>query len=285
MSSAAPVVESAWGERVLLVENAAAQNEMAQMLGGLGYDVQIAPDSQSALQMWRSCSTEARPHLILADVKMPQDGGLELLRQVRSDDPHLPVVLVMERFSNAPLVDALRLRADDFLAKPIALAELKGVLDRALEARRNRLACEQEAARAARLQAVLETAIAVNHEINNPLATISASAQLLRHHLQLNANLDEMNRDAMNDDANTPQTPRAAATGEAPAQVATTDGATREHGDEAGDMVVMLHLLDVIIEQCERIACFNRKLNKVVNPVTRLSGGQKMLDVDGSRSQ
>ena len=277
------VAGGGWGERVLLVEaDAAAQNLLAQMLSSLGYDVRIASDGASALQLWSAGSIETRPHLILADATMP-DGGIELLRAVRAADAHFPVVLMTAFPAQAPLIDALRLRADDFLSKPFAVAELKTVLDRALDTGRKRSVCEQEEARAARLQAVLETAIAVNHEINNPLATISASAQLLRHHLQLNGGTPKEadNAEAVNA-ASEALKSRLATIDKAVTDKAVTDKA---RSDETADSAVMQHLLDVIIDQCERIACFNRKLNKIVNPVTRLAGGQKMLDVDNSRGQ
>jgi hypothetical protein len=48
------------------------------------------------------------------------------------------------------------------------------------------------------------------------------------------------------------------------------------------DIAALHHLLNVIVEQCDRIADFNRKLSRVVNPVTRSSGGQIMLDVEHS---
>ncbi|HEX8833521.1 MAG TPA: response regulator, partial [Abditibacteriaceae bacterium] len=183
--------------------------------------------------------------------------GIELLRALRADEPDLPVIVMTALSesslgaSNHMLISALRLHADDFIAKPIELDELERSLDRALRVRRQREAYEIERTHAARLQAVLETATAVNHEINNPLATISASAQLLRHHLE-------------------------------------TGRAAESEGESATASVVpdaeaLDHLLNVILDQCQRIADFNRKLTSVVNPVTRSSGGQMMLDVESSR--
>lgn len=222
-------------ERLLLVEDDADLRRLLQFsLERLGYRVDAAHDGAAALALWRAKAPTERAQAVLTDMKMPHLGGLELMRLLREDDADLPVIVLTAFSSGTALVQAIRLHADDFVPKPIEIAELQAALDRALLTRRQRRTLERERTNAARLQAVLETATAVNHEINNPLATISASAQLLR----------ASTRDC-------------------------------ESTDSA-------RLLDIIVEQCERIAAFNRKLNGVVRPVTRTSGGQLMLDVDQS---
>jgi ActR/RegA family two-component response regulator len=247
--------------------------------------------------MWQDAPPESRAELILTDVQMPGLDGIGLLRRIRADDPDMPVIVMTAFTSNAAIMHALRLHADDFVAKPIEMAELKTALDRALRARRQRLALETERTHAARLQAVLETATAVNHEINTPLAAISASAQLMRQQLaRNNANGSKLNgsgthpadslaaHDGVGSNASTHIGANGAAKAhgaEAHAANGTQDEAARNAVDI--DAAALERLLDVIIEQCDRIADFNRKLSGVVNPVTRSSGGHRMLDVDHSR--
>jgi CheY-like chemotaxis protein len=231
-------------ERLLLVEDDAnLRRHLRSSLERLGYRVDAVSDGAAALSKWRSQTPEERPQAVLTDIQMPHLGDLELIHLLRQDDAELPIIVLTTFSSGTSLVQAIRLHADDFVPKPVEVAELKAVLDRALQAKRQRTILERERTRAARLQAVLETATAVNHEINNPLATISASAQLLRSQL--------------------------------------SRAGTRDH-DEAEDADTA-RLLDILVDQCERIAAFNRKLNGVVNPVTRTSGGQLMLDVEQSR--
>jgi DNA-binding response OmpR family regulator len=268
-------------ERILVVEDDTdLQRMLAFALTHLGYQVQTAPDGLHALSMLQEAAPEERAELILTDVQMPGLDGIGLLRRVRADDPDMPVIVMTAFTSNSAIMHALRLHADDFVAKPIEMAELKTSLDRALRARRQRIALEAERTRAARLQAVLETATAVNHEINNPLAAISASAQLMRQQLdrlQLHHDgaVEEVRLDS-NADAATAN----AATANAP-QTSTQNEVT---AGTQPDLAALERLLDVIIEQCDRIADFNRKLTGVVNPVTRSSGGHRMLDVDHSLS-
>jgi DNA-binding response OmpR family regulator len=268
-------------ERILVVEDDSdLQRMLAFTLTRLGYQVQTATDGLHALQMLQESAPEQRAELILTDVQMPGLDGIELLRRVRSDDPDMPVIVMTAFTSNSAIMHALRLHADDFVAKPIEMAELKTALDRALRARRQRLALDAERTRAARLQAVLETATAVNHEINNPLAAISASAQLMRQQLERKGVREP--RPAGNVDHDGSDSANSASADLAGASLTSTQNSVTV-GTQP-DLAALERLLDVIIEQCDRIADFNRKLTGVVNPVTRSSGGHRMLDVDHSLS-
>jgi CheY-like chemotaxis protein len=271
-------------ERVLLVEDDAdSQQMLALTLGHMGYQVQTATNGHDALQKWRNAGPGRRPELVLTSLRMPDFDGLELLREVRADEPNLPVIVMTAFNSDVVLVNALRLHADEFIGKPVALDELADALNRALCARRERVACEVARTRATRLQASLEMAAAVNHAINNPLATISASAQLLRRILDgatpIGTQTDcdgcrPTRRDTQNNDQPESNPGMALANVECKSLAVTTAPVL--------DTAALHHLLNVIVEQCERIADFNRKLSRVVNPVTRTSGGQIMLDVDHS---
>ena len=272
-----------WHERILLVEDdIALQRALAVTLTGLGYNVQTALNGREALRAWQTTAPEQRPQLLLTGVEMPAPDGAQLLHLVRADDPGLPIIVMTNFSSGATLIHALRLHADDFLGKPVEITELKTALDRALSARRQRIACEAERTRAACLQAVLETATAVNHEINNPLAAISASAQLMRRQLNNNSG-------AQRQPPNTRPDEKTQAVTNSQSACDTTRSTTRscvpENPDTApdADMASLNRLLDVIIEQCERIADFNRKLTGIVNPVTCSAGGHLMLDVEHSR--
>jgi DNA-binding response OmpR family regulator len=268
-------------ERILVVEDDTdLQRMLAFTLTRLGYPGANSHRRSARAQHAAEAAPEARAELILTDVQMPGLDGIGLLRRVRADDPDMPVIVMTAFTSNSAIMHALRLHADDFVAKPIEMAELKTALDRALRARRQRLALDAERTRAARLQAVLETATAVNHEINNPLAAISASAQLMRQQLERKGVREP--RPAGNVDHDGSDSANSASADLAGASLTSTQNSVTV-GTQP-DLAALERLLDVIIEQCDRIADFNRKLTGVVNPVTRSSGGHRMLDVDHSLS-
>ena len=62
--------------------------------------------------------------LCLLDLGLPDQDGLELLQQWRQDEIHLPVLVLTARHQTRQCVEALNLRADDYLTKPFELDEL-----------------------------------------------------------------------------------------------------------------------------------------------------------------
>ncbi len=61
---------------------------------------------------------------MVLDATMPNLGGFELCRRLRSQGNRLPILLLTARTSTADRVEGLDAGADDYLPKPFALAEL-----------------------------------------------------------------------------------------------------------------------------------------------------------------
>ncbi len=121
--------------RVLVVDDeATGRNGLASVLRLEGFDVEVAADGVEALAK----VAETAPDLLLTDVRMPNMDGIELLRRVRDEYPELIVVL-MTAFSGVEIaVQAMQEGAEDYLTKPLQIAEVIVILDRALERRRLR---------------------------------------------------------------------------------------------------------------------------------------------------
>jgi LmbE family N-acetylglucosaminyl deacetylase/CheY-like chemotaxis protein len=91
---------------------------------------------------------EFEPDLVITDIEMPGISGLDLLKELRSRYPGMPVVVMTAHVSVDYAVSALRAQADEFLTKPVASAELVEIV--------NRLAAEGRVKRAGtRKQVVL----------------------------------------------------------------------------------------------------------------------------------
>ena len=90
-------------------------------------------DSQSAIEVIR----KQRPDLILLDIKMPIVSGLDILKEMRSDEELrlIPVVILTASNDSETKLQALRLGATDFLAKPIDPSELQLRLENVLSAK------------------------------------------------------------------------------------------------------------------------------------------------------
>lgn len=108
--------------RVLVVEDdadtAGFVRTVLERRGGM--DVVVAGDAMSALA---EVARQA-PDVILTDIQMPGMSGLELLGELRSRAPGVPVAVMTAFASVDYAVEALRRDADEFLVKPVAAATL-----------------------------------------------------------------------------------------------------------------------------------------------------------------
>jgi DNA-binding response OmpR family regulator len=89
-------------------------------LEGEHYEVRIATAGRQVPQMVE----EGQCDLIILDLNLPDVSGMEVLRQVRSRKPHLPVLILTGSARVEDRVDGLDSGADDYLTKPFAFSEL-----------------------------------------------------------------------------------------------------------------------------------------------------------------
>jgi DNA-binding response OmpR family regulator len=85
-----------------------------------GFSVRARHDGESA----RAALSEHTPSAVVLDVMLPDGSGLELLKQLRSDHPELPVLMLSARGEPLDRILGLELGADDYLAKPCDPREL-----------------------------------------------------------------------------------------------------------------------------------------------------------------
>ncbi|WPP02295.1 response regulator transcription factor [Pseudomonas sp. HR96] len=93
---------------------------LSSWLGQEGFQVRACHDGQSA----RAALAEMDPAAVVLDVMLPDGSGLELLKQLRSEHPDLPVVMLSARGEPLDRILGLELGADDYLAKPCDPREL-----------------------------------------------------------------------------------------------------------------------------------------------------------------
>src|SRR6201987_1175377 len=77
-----------------------------------------------------------RPDVILLDLRLPDQSGLDVLRQLRQIDARIPVVMVTVARSSDSAIEAMRHGAYDYLLKPIDLQKLDRVISEALKVSR-----------------------------------------------------------------------------------------------------------------------------------------------------
>jgi DNA-binding NtrC family response regulator len=119
--------------RILLVEDKDSLRQMlATAIRKAGYTVDEAPDGPVATEKIRK-----QPyHLVITDLRLPTLSGLEILRAQKEIDPTIPVLIMTAYGTIEEAVEAMKQGAFDFLPKPVDMAHLFLLIDRALEQRR-----------------------------------------------------------------------------------------------------------------------------------------------------
>src|SRR5437868_1704399 len=81
-----------------------------------GYQTRVAVNGRQALEAMR----ESKPRLVISDVVMPEMGGYELCRAIKSDPAlrDIPVILVTSLIDPKDIVSGLESGADNFVRKP-----------------------------------------------------------------------------------------------------------------------------------------------------------------------
>ncbi|MBO0799961.1 MAG: sigma-54-dependent Fis family transcriptional regulator, partial [Blastocatellia bacterium] len=117
---------------ILIVEDDSHLREtIAAFLTRAGYQVAAAHDGREALEMLET----VLPDLVLTDIFMPDMDGLALLAEVKARYPET-IVIMMTAFSSIDsAVEAMRSGAEDYLSKPLQLADAQMSIRRALERR------------------------------------------------------------------------------------------------------------------------------------------------------
>ena len=108
--------------RILLVEDdALLADGLARALGQSGYLVDVAGDGKTA-DTWLENETY---DLAILDLGLPGLDGADVLQRLRARRQRVPVLILSAREALEERVRVLDLGADDYLVKPVALAELE----------------------------------------------------------------------------------------------------------------------------------------------------------------
>ncbi len=118
--------------RILIVDDELSMRDfLAILLEREGYQTDQAASAEAALIMLDSASYD----LIISDVSMPGLDGLALLQKVKRISPETAVLLVTAFSTSEQAVEAMKLGAYDYIAKPFKVEEIKVLVRNALEKR------------------------------------------------------------------------------------------------------------------------------------------------------
>jgi len=119
-------------DRLLVIDDDEASCRlMKATFGTEGFDVVAAHNGAAGIER----ASVDRPDVVLLDVHLPDLDGLQVLQQLRSTAPTLPVIMLTASTDIKTAVSATRIGAFDYLTKPIDPDEVVMAVRRALEAR------------------------------------------------------------------------------------------------------------------------------------------------------
>jgi two-component system NtrC family response regulator len=94
-----------------------------------GYRVVTSADGRAGLEQFQAGPVD----LVIADIRMPEMDGMELLARVKAMQPDMPVVILTAHGTIDSAVEAMKLGATDYLTKPFSRDALKAAVRKALE--------------------------------------------------------------------------------------------------------------------------------------------------------
>jgi len=101
--------------RILVIDDEGGIRESLEVLLSLeGYSVKTAPDGEQGLRMLEMESFD----LVLLDLALPGQSGLDLLPQIKERQPETPVIMITAYGTVENVVEAIRAGAENFVQKP-----------------------------------------------------------------------------------------------------------------------------------------------------------------------
>jgi two-component system response regulator HydG len=112
---------------VLIVDDESTARDLCtDVVAEVGLRARTAATTERALEMLEQFPID----IVITDLKVPELGGLELLRRVRASHPHVAVMVLTQYGTIESAVEATRLGAADYVTKPFHVDELRAKLER-----------------------------------------------------------------------------------------------------------------------------------------------------------
>lgn len=168
-------------EQILAIEDSRVVQAQLQDILQKRYALALRDDGPSGI----AAALDSPPDLILLDIYLPGMDGYEVCQALKQDarTREVPVVFITSLGAESEKVRGFEAGADDYIVKPFYPGELLARIRLHLASRREKaLAVEVE-----RLKLLREMAVALSHELNNPLTAILGRLHLAERGLEEDA--------------------------------------------------------------------------------------------------
>jgi nitrogen regulation protein NR(I) len=115
--------------RVLIIEDdAGIASSLKHVLESEGATVETTADATDGLARAR----DAKVEVVLTDLQLPGPNGLQIIKELHRARPRLPVILMTGHHTTDAAIEAIKLGAFDYLIKPFDMAEMVGLIEKAV---------------------------------------------------------------------------------------------------------------------------------------------------------
>ena len=162
---------------ILIVDDELGPRQALKMLLKGTYSVSIAPDVAAAREELAAGNFD----LVITDLRMPRESGIELLRHTHEHHRDVQVIILTGYGELDTAVKAVELGAFAYLEKPFDTNEMLGYVERAVARRReilDKLRLEQLALEANRSETLGRVVSGMIHDLGTPLSVINTSLEL-----------------------------------------------------------------------------------------------------------
>ena len=160
--------------KILIIEDSSVARTLLGEILCEEHELEMQNDGPSGL----TAAQTGCPDLILLDIHLPGMSGYEICRILKGGEKtrDVPIIFITSLHSEEEKVKGFEAGAEDYVVKPFYRLELMARIKTQLAL----LKARQQALAIERLTTFKELAVAISHELNNPLTSIFA----LLHHLQ-----------------------------------------------------------------------------------------------------
>ena len=117
--------------RVLIVDDHPVFRDGLRRCLEAGKDIRVIAVAGNGEEMWKAIRTQGRPQLVLMDVEMPGQGGIELTQALHEKHPDVRVVMLTAFSDSERVFAALKAGAVGYLLKNVSPDEIRRTVERA----------------------------------------------------------------------------------------------------------------------------------------------------------
>lgn len=117
---------------ILIVDDEIGPRESLRMILKPHYNIYTAENGYSAIQMLRQVEID----VVTLDLKMPGMSGIETLKEIRSIDPDVMVIIITGFGTLKTAIEAIRYGVFDYIPKPFNVPEIMCIIDKSIYRRR-----------------------------------------------------------------------------------------------------------------------------------------------------